>query len=341
MSETVDGLVSTRTLSARLSEQGNSEQVNLPEHCPHTFVNPFQVEDLLIFDRYNLARVLAMTQFTPEQLAWSLCQASPALIQRVLACLSRDDRAAFSQAFSRPPAEADSALARHLLLDQLFWEFTYWKTPEMYEELVAGEQLHPGIFQQLGPVLHNKIALDVGAGCGRASFAAIEHGAAHVYAVEPSPGLRRLFAQKLAASPFADAIALREGDFTHVPLPNQSVDVAMVCSAFTAEPTQGGEPALAEFRRVTRVDGYIVLIWPRPIDHPWLAAHGFHYVALPQEQEMTLSFASWQSAWRCVQRFYAQNKNVYRYLRHARQPRLPFSVLGFNAPCDYCWLQIK
>lgn len=341
MSETIDDLVSAYTLPAPLPKQRSSTRVNWPEHCPHAFVNPFQLEDLLIFDRQNLARVLAMTQFTPEQLAGSLQQAPPLLIQRVLTELSSNERAAFSQALLHPLPEEERMPGRHLLLDKLFWELTYWKTPEMYEELVAGEQLHPGIFQQLEPVLRDKIALDAGAGCGRASFAALEHGATQVYAVEPSPGLRRLFAQKLAASSNAKAIVLREGDFTHVPLPNQSVDVTLCCSAFTAEPAQGGEPALAELRRVTRSGGYIVLIWPRPIDRPWLAEHSFHYIALPQEQEMFLSFTSWQSAWRCVQRFYAQNKNVYRYLRHARQPRLPFSVLGINAPCDYCWLQIS
>ena len=340
MSETADSPVSAYTHPAHLPEQEGSARADLPEHCPHTFANPFQLEDLLIFDQQNLARVLAMAQFTPTQLAWSLHQAPPLLIQRARAGLNRDEGAAFSQGLHYPLPEEDSELARHLLLDRLFWELIYWKTPEMYEELVAGEQLHPGIFQQLEPVLSNKIVLDAGAGCGRASFAALEHGAARVHAIEPSPGLRRLFAKKLSASSSPNTIALREGDFTHVPLPDQSVDVALACSAFTAEAPQGGEPALAEFKRVTRAGGYIVFIWPRPMDHSWLAERGFHYIALPQEQEMFLSFASWQSAWRCVQLFYAQNQNVARYLRHAHQPRLPFSVLGFNAPCDYCWLQV-
>ena len=314
--------------------------VNLPEHDEHTFVNPFGIEDLLIFDRQSLGRVLAMTHLAPEHLAWALHQASEALLQHVFSCLPVGERSTFWRAFSHPGSANEIALAHHLLLDKLFWELTYWKTPELYEELVAGEHLHPGIFQQLESLLQNKVVLDAGAGCGRASFAALEHGASLIYAVEPSPGLRRLFAQKLAAAPVTNPIVLRAGDFTHVPLPDQSVDVALTCSAFTAEPEQGGEPALAELRRVTRIGGYIVLIWPRPIDLPWLAARGFRYVALPQAQEMSLTFPSWQSAWHCVQRFYARNRNVQCYLRHARQPRLPFSVLGFNAPCDYCWLQV-
>lgn len=326
-------------------EQGicreNAACARLPEHTDHAFANPFQIEDLEVFDRKNLARVLATIHFTPEHLAWSLHKAPASLVRDVRSCLAADEQAVFCREWSRPVAEDTIALARHLLLDALFWELTYWKTPELYEELVAGEQLHPGIFQQLEPLLRHKIVLDAGAGSGRASFAALEHGAALVYALEPSPGLRRIFAEKLEHAPAASSIVLREGDFARLPLPDQSVDLALTCSAFTAEPGQGGEPGLAEFRRVTRQGGYIVIIWPRPQDRSWLAARGFRYAALPHEQEMYLSFTSWASAWRCTCRFYAHNKNVARYLRRARLPRLPFSILGYNPPCDYCWLQLR
>jgi len=315
-------------------------RVPLPGHRAHAFANPFKIEDLLIFDTCHLGQILIMSGMRPEHLAWAIREAPSSLMQHIDACLPEDARTAFWQGLASPGTKDECAQARHLLLDKLFWELTYWKTPEMYAELVAGEHLHPGIFQQLGPVLQARTVLDVGAGCGRASFAAVEHGAALVYAVEPSPGLRNLFAKKLAASSARSAIVLCDGDFTHVPLPSQSVDVALSCSAFTARSAQGGEPGLTELRRVIRPGGYIVLIWPRPADRPWLATHGFHYVALPQKQEMSLSFASWESAWRCIRRFYAQNTLVQRYLRHARQPRIPFSVLGFNAPCDYCWLQV-
>ena len=313
---------------------------NLPEHSEHAFANPFQIEDLQVFDRQNLARVLANAQFAPEHLAWSLHRAPTSLVQNVRFCLPADEQAVFCREWSHPVEEDKVAQAEHLLLDKLFWELTYWKTPALYEELVSGEYLHPGIFRQLEPLLRHKTVLDAGAGSGRASFAALEHGANLVYALEPSPGLRHLFAEKLENSPAASSIVIRDGDFAHITLPDQSVDLTLTCSAFTAEPAQGGEPGLAEFKRVTRPGGYIVIIWPRPQDRSWLAAHGFHYVALPHEQEMYLSFASWASAWRCACRFYAHNKNVARYLRRARLPRLPFSILGTNAPCDYCWLQI-
>ncbi len=315
-------------------------QVKLSEHIEHSFSNPFRIADLLIFDRSYLPRVLAMTHSSPEQLGWSLQDAPAELVERILEYLPEDAQSTFQQALTCPLAPDEKALARHLLLDALFWELTYWKTPEMYEELVAGEYLHPGIFQQLQPYLQNNTVLDAGAGCGRASFAALEHGARLVYAVEPSPGLRRLCAKKRLASRFSDALVLQEGDFAHIPLPTGSVDVALTCSAFTSNPEQGGEPGLAEFKRVTRPGGSIVLIWPRRQDRSWLAKHGFHYVMLPQDQEMFLTFSSWQSAWRCVKRFYARNELITHYLRLARQPALPFSLLKMDEPRDYCWLQV-
>lgn len=314
--------------------------ISLPEQREHAFANPFRVEDLEIFDVYHLGRVLALARFTPEQLALAFWGAPARLVERVTAVLSMEERAAFCRGLAHPGTAHERQRARHLLLDALFWELTYWKTPELYEELVEGEQLHPGIFERLRPWLQHKIVLDVGAGCGRASFAALEHGAELVYALEPSPGLRRLFAQKLARSLAADSIQLSDGDFTHIPLPDRSIDVALACSAFTAEPAQGGEPGLAELRRVTRAGGFIVLIWPRQEDRAWLAEHGFHIVVLPQKEEMMVSFSSWQSAWRCVRRFYAHNPQVARYLLQASRPALPFAILGYNAPRDYCWLQV-
>ncbi len=338
MSEMVSDVLLQGWTSAPATER--PRLAALPEHLAHAFANPFELEDLLVFDLFNLKRVLTTIQFRPEHLAWALYRAPTELIRRTRACLPLDERAVFTAALAQPVAADINARACHLLLDALFWELTYWQTPEMYAELVAGEHLHPGIFRQLETVLRDKTVLDVGAGCGRASLAALEHGAARLYAVEPSPGLRRLLSAQVANSPAERKLTLYAGDFTHVPLDDQSVDVALACSAFTADSPQGGELALAELRRVTRPGGYLVLIWPRPLDRSWLAARGFHYVTLAPEEEMFVTFASWESAWRCVRRFYAQNANVYRYLRYARQPRIPFSVLGFNAPCDYCWLRV-
>lgn len=319
------------------------ERPALPGHTEHVFANPFQIEDLLVFDKAKLCRVLGDQRLglTAEHLAWSMHSASHQLIQRFLQCLPVAERACFLQELSRPIPRGKSEAARHLLLDKLFWELTYWKTPEFYEELTVGEQLHPGIFQQLEPLVRGKIVLDAGAGSGRATFEAVRYGASLVYAVEPSPGMLQLLRQKLANHPAAGRIVSCQGEFAHLPLADQSVDLALSCSAFTSEPEQGGEPGLAELRRVTRPGGSIVLIWPRPEDRSWLAEHGFHYVALSSDQEMCVHFPSLQSAFRCARCFYAHNKNVLRYLLKRRQPEIPFSILGINPPCDYCWLQVE
>jgi ubiquinone/menaquinone biosynthesis C-methylase UbiE len=181
----------------------------------------------------------------------------------------------------------------------------------------------------------------VGAGSGRASFECLSHGAKLVYAVEPSPGLLHILRQKLAGRPENQRIVPYKGRFDCIPLEDSSVDVALSCSAFTAESEQGGEAGLAELRRVTKPGGKIVLIWPRVEDYGWLNAHGFHYIALPTRQEMCVHFRSLQIALQVARRFYAHNQAVVRYLLKRRQPEVPFSVLGFNPPRDFCWLIVE
>ncbi len=96
------------------------------------------------------------------------------------------------------------------------------------------------------------------------------------------------------------------------------------CSAFTSDPVQGGEPGLAELRRVIKSGGKLIIIWPRTQDHDWLAERGFHYVVLPVHEEMRIRFRTLWSALR---------------LRE-RKPEIPFSMIGLNPPCDYCWLRV-
>jgi hypothetical protein len=56
---------------------------------------------------------------------------------------------------------------------------------------------------------------------------------------------------------------------------------------------------------------------------------------------MQVRFRSLQSALQCARRFYAQNKAVARYILAKQKPEIPFSVIGVNPPCDYCWLEVK
>jgi len=310
------------------------------------FSNPFLIEDLAVFDDATLSKLLDTGGFglTLENLALGLHHAPPPLVERIARLLS-SRRSYFIQEWYRPAPESEIEAARRLILDKLFWELTYWKTPDLYDELTEGEQLHPGIFQQLEPDLCDKLVLDAGAGSGRASFECVRHGARLVYAVEPSPGLLHILERKLASQVSVGALDTGRvipfpGSFDHLPLQDHSVDLALSCSAFTAVPEQGGEPGLAELKRVTRPGGKIVLIWPRIQDYYWLGTHGFTYVALPLQQEMHVHFRSLESALKCAHRFYARNEAVVRYILTQRSTAIPFSVLDINPPCDYCWLEV-
>ena len=310
-------------------------------HRETSFENPFQIEDIMVFDDATLHKMLSSGSFglTPENLRRSLQGTSTELVERIRRNMPPTQHPHFTEELRRPATQAQIEAARRQILANLFWELTYWKTPELYEELTEGEQLHPGIFQQLEPDLQGRVVLDAGAGSGRASFECVRHGARLVYAVEPAPGLLRILEHKLASTS-TDRIVAYPGHFDELPLPDEHVDMAISCSAFTATAEQGGESGLAELRRVTKQGGKIVVIWPREQDYDWLEAHGFTCVALPSQQEMTVRFRSWQSALKCVQRFYAHNEAVVRYIRHQRLSEVPFSVLGVNPPCDYCWLAV-
>jgi len=303
---------------------------------------PFHIEDLGIFDDGTLRIILSNCGFglTVEQLAQSLHGASEELIQRIQRNLLPSQRPHFIEELYRSISGARVEEARRCVLEKFFWELTYWKTPDLYEELIEGEQLHHGIFRQLEPDIHDKVVLDAGAGSGRATFECVHYGASKVYAVEPSPGLLRILQQKIAEQAEHCCIVPLQGRFDRLPLADECVDTALSCSAFTSDPAQGGEPGLAELRRVTRPGGNIVIIWPRVEDRNWLAERGFHYIMLPGYEEMWIRFRTWQSALRCARHFYAHNLKVIEYILEERKPEIPLSMLGLNPPCDYCWLGV-
>jgi len=316
------------------------------------FENPFGMDDLLVFDDVALRYLVSHGPLAGrlDELALALVGASPGVSARIRQALPSPQRAEFAQAVQHAPAAApgdDPAIrwARRATLDALFWELTYWKTPELYEALTEGEHIHPGVFRSLAPWLTGATALDVGAGTGRATFACLRQGARRVIAVEPSPGLRQMLQRKAAAlgvagSPSSARVAPRPGRFDSLPLPDACVDISLSCSAFTAEPTQGGEAGLAELRRVTRRGGHIVVIWPRPCDHDWYAAHGFAYTSIPAQTEMRVQFRSRWWALACAHRFYGRNAAVMRYLARHNTAELPISLIGFNPPQDYFALSV-
>lgn len=306
------------------------------------FENPFQLEDLMVFDDDTLQHLLDSHAFglTVEMLGHALQEGPEMLTQRLERLLPLEQRACLMWMLHHPVASDKAQQARQQLLDSLFWELTYWKTPDLYEELIEGEWLHPDLFPRLAPDMRGSVVLDAGAGTGRASFECLRAGAEVVYAMEPSPGLRRILERKRQQSPEAARLVVCAGRFDAIPLATDSIDITLACSAFTAVPEQGGEPGLAEMLRVTKPGGKIVLIWPRLEDREWLLARGFNYVSLPISEEMRVHFHSLQSALECAHHFYAKNQAVMYYIRNQRRADIPFSVIGINPPCDYCWLEV-
>ena len=119
---------------------------------------PFDIEDLEIFDDDTLHDILTNSGLglTVKKLAHSLHGVSESLVQRIERNLLSSQRVDFFDELYRQIPEKAVQTDRCAVLQALFWELTYWKTPDLYEELIAGEQLHPGIFQQLEPEVHNK-----------------------------------------------------------------------------------------------------------------------------------------------------------------------------------------
>jgi SAM-dependent methyltransferase len=307
------GWQATRLKPAAFQELAQAASPAIPPARPlPLFNNPFSLADLAVFDNKTLRELFRRDSFgvSLKELALALHGTDQTLSRKIARQMPYARRLRFRRELNRPAALPKIEAARRKLLDGLFWELTYWKTPELYEEFTAGETLHPGIFKELAPAIRGKRVLDAGAGSGRASLESLRYGAALVYAVEPSPGLLKILENKLKNQPAQHRIKPLQGRFDHLPLADNQVDLTVSCSAFTADPAQGGEPGLKEFIRVTRNGGKIVLIWPRPEDYDWLAQHGFSYVSLPGRSRMKVAFSSMKAAWEVARRFYARNEKL-------------------------------
>ncbi|MGZ6390585.1 MAG: hypothetical protein ACXWQZ_15155, partial [Ktedonobacterales bacterium] len=135
---------------SRVDSAGNAIQAG--EALP-LFENPFEITDLLVFDHAALRDMLACNAhgLTLDCLAAALHGAPPPVTQHIRAALPTHQRRPFTQLLTQPISATQANYARSRLLDNLFWELTYWKTPNLYEALIEGERIHPGIFRRLTP----------------------------------------------------------------------------------------------------------------------------------------------------------------------------------------------
>jgi SAM-dependent methyltransferase len=206
----------------------------------------------------------------------------------------------------------------------LAWELLYRLEPELYDRLVSAEHLHPGVVAWL-PDDVDRIA-EVGAGTGRLTLELIDR-ARQVVAVEPALPLRRILRRKLAAADHGDRARVTHGFFDQLPLPDDSADLVVACSAFTPAAEHGGEAGLAEMERVCRPGGCVAIIWPNHLG--WLAARGYQTVSFPGP--MSVEFGSYLEAVELAGIFYPSAADDVRQLG---SPAVPFEVLGINPPRD-------
>jgi ubiquinone/menaquinone biosynthesis C-methylase UbiE len=248
------------------------------------------------------------------------------LAARMWTALPAEARAAYAAARETPRSTGDVAAAGRRVISRLFWVLLYWHEPAAYEELVAGEHIHPRILDALG--LDGRVVCDVGAGAGRFTLFAARRAARVVAVEEVPPLMRRLEAHLLEQG--IDNVEVRRGSFDALPLDDNAVDIAVACSSLTSREPFGGEAALAEMERIVRPGGDIAVIWP---DRPgWFRDRGF--VHLSAAGNDILYFADPKTAERLCREFYSEGAASW-VARH-RTAEVPFAVLGIRPPSDVC-----
>jgi SAM-dependent methyltransferase len=294
----------------------------------------FVLGQLAAFDDEALATFLAPGDggVDPARLGIALQGAEhDQLAARVAAALPPNARAAFHTARDHPRNAQRVERERRHVVRRLFWALLYWHDPQGYEELVAGEQVDPGLLDALD--LDNRVVADLGAGAGRFTLFAARR-AARVIAVDAVPALLQRLDRKARDQELDDRIETRRGSFLRLPLDDASVDVAVACSSLTSQAPWGGDAALSEAERVVRPGGELVVIWPD--DPAWFCRRGFTYLSVPATTAM--HFRDVAAAERICRDYYGEAAAAW--VRRHRARVVPFEVLGVRPPSDACLKRI-
>jgi SAM-dependent methyltransferase len=120
-----------------------------------------------------------------------------------------------------------------------------------YEDYERGRPGYPAQVVDVAELASSATVLELAAGTGKLTRQLISRFA-HVVAVEPDPGMRRLL---VAGCPGAEAI---DGTAERIPLADDAVDAVFVAQSFH---WFDNETALAEIARVLRPGGALVVMW--------------------------------------------------------------------------------
>ena len=285
------------------------------------FARRFGIEHVVALDDLALSEVLTGVDATT--LGSAARTLPPASARRLRSHLGPAAAAAFDSARDGP-AERGAADAGRAVVEALLWPLVYWHTPGVYDELIAGERVHPAVLETIG--IEGRVVCDVGAGTGRFTLAAAA-SARRVVAVDLMPPLLEILDRRVAELG-AGEVELRRGGFTALPLAAGEAEVTVSCSAVTSAPGCGGDAALAELERVTAPGGRIAVIWP---DRPeWFTARGYarHQFA----GNLSHRFRSAESAVRLCRDFYGER--AAEWVRRHGTAEVPYEVLGVRPPND-------
>lgn len=207
------------------------------------------------------------------------------------------------------------------------WELLYRREPELYDRLVAGERLHPGILAWLPRRIGH--AVEVGAGTGRLTLD-LAPRCGRLVAVEPAAPMRAVLADRLRERGLTGRVDVVDGFFERLPVPDGEADLVIACSAFTVRPGHGAEAGLQEMLRACAPGGLVVVVWPD--DPAWLVARGFQHVVFPGA--MAVEFADPGEAVELARVF---APGAVEWIERTGSRRVPYDVLGTNPPRELCW----
>jgi SAM-dependent methyltransferase len=207
------------------------------------------------------------------------------------------------------------------------WELLYRREPELYDRLVAGERLHPGILAWLPERVG--AAVEVGAGTGRLTID-LAPRCDRLIAVEPAAPMRSILCDRLRARGLDGRVEVAEGFFERLPVGDGEADLVIACSSFTTTRGHGSSNGLDEMLRVCRPGGLVVVVWAD--DPAWLVARGFQHVAFPGE--MAVEFADQGEALEMARIFAPP---AVPWIERTGSRRVPYEVLGTNPPRELCW----